>query len=132
MPPEDLVINHHLSIELPVESTRRRRNTAMKTAILLTTILTACAISPAPAPAMFDQRVDLYATPTDLAGNAWTLRPSDYLIDRPFHVTRVVSADGAALNLDATIPAGGAITVPVARPDLVIDGTGLASVEGWY
>ena len=102
----------------------------MKTAILLATILTACAV--APAPAMLDQRVDLYATPADLAGATWTLRPSDYLIDRPFHVTRVVSADGAALDLAATIPAGGAITVRIARPDLVIDGTGLASVEGWY
>jgi hypothetical protein len=106
----------------------------MKKAISLSLIalVTACAVAPASESTTLDQHVELYATPADLAGAAWMIRPSDYLIDRPLHVTRVVSADGAAIDLDATIPAGGAITLPITRADRVIDGSGLASIEGWY
>jgi hypothetical protein len=106
----------------------------MKKAISLPLIalVTACAVAPAAETTLLDQRVELYAAPTDVAGDAWTIRPSDYLIDRPLHVTRFVSADGAAIDLDATIPAGGGITLPIAAADRVIDGSGLASIEGWY
>lgn len=92
------------------------------TALLLTVLATACAVEPAAPDAALEQsHVLLLPAAPDVAGDLWTIRPIDYLIDRPLHLTRQVADDGTARELDALVLPGETVTV---------DGIGL--VEGWY
>lgn len=91
--------------------------------IALVLFVTACVDTDATPPP--DHRdVVLFVAPGDVDGTAWTLNPVDYQIDQPLHVTGTIPAEGArARDLGALIAPGDV---------LMIDGTNLVGVVGWY
>lgn len=95
----------------------------MKAALVLATALAACAAPTSTETQAKRTDVVLFAAAPDVA-DAWMLRPSDFEVDRPLHVTRVFGADGAGLDAAITVMPGDEIAI-----DGVSEGGG---VVAWY